>query len=616
VSAILIISDVVIWRDALAEVLRSNGYRVAVCGSEIEATLRTLKTEEPNLLLLDATDPPTGFALLRAVRASPLWRDLPVVMLTDTADKAAVIRARELHVQGYLLKSRIDLNRLLTRIGELLRRGSATPTPAADKTGAAPRADAGQRADQPASAPGAVRAAARSPSGPAGAGPPTRPCPRPPGLLKPDADLPLLSSREQTLKRVRQYLQAKTLAGVVAEVIRIASSPRAERSDLSAVLQRDPVLSARVLQVANAAAAAANRRRVQTIDDAIAAIGFSGVRNIASTVGVFDTFPPESGDHFNLLRCWQHCMAVGALMQHYAPRRDDDETAGVAYLIGLCHDLGEIILRQLFHDEYEQASRIAAERGVPVRTLERRLFGVPHDELIRLILEHAGLPDAISLPILAYFRPASRTGAATYPLTELLRVCDNCAHGLLLAATPEATVAPVTQTVLREAFGQTRPEPPDEETLRGEVSTTSLMLAGTTAADTAALARPMFPRRDLRIAYLRHPAYLEPDPVGTALRRLADVQMLDRLPADGEAPEGVAGLVVAAPRVGARGLGAHDLERCGFDPQRILFLTGRPPDAQAPATVARLVPLPVPLARLDEFIASLQSQQPEPAAAT
>ena len=151
---------------------------------------------------------------------------------------------------------------------------------------------------------------------------------------------PNLVDHDTTLAAISEMAGAKTLAGVVTEVITIANSPRANVSDMTAALKQDPVMSARVLQLAGSAAFAGTKSRMATVEDAVRAIGAHAVRDLALTVGIFDAFPPKRADGLDLLRCWQHAFAWWHLVlekivpqrflarRHCPPRRPLPRSAG------------------------------------------------------------------------------------------------------------------------------------------------------------------------------------------------------------------------------------------------------------------------------------------------
>ena len=57
-----------------------------------------------------------------------------------------------------------------------------------------------------------------------------------------------------------------------------------------------------------------------TVEEAVRNVGLSAVRDIATSVGIIDAFPSDGADGFNILRCWQHCFAVSAILQRLLAR--------------------------------------------------------------------------------------------------------------------------------------------------------------------------------------------------------------------------------------------------------------------------------------------------------
>src|SRR5207253_1630934 len=87
-------------------------------------------------------------------------------------------------------------------------------------------------------------------------------------------------------------------------------------------------------------------------------------------------------DDVVLLRCWQHGLAVATLMDRLTPADDTDSApVGLGYVVGLCHDLTDIVLRQYFHDEHARISQLVADTGRPRRLIESIVFGLPYHEL-------------------------------------------------------------------------------------------------------------------------------------------------------------------------------------------------------------------------------------------
>ena len=260
-------------------------------------------------------------------------------------------------------------------------------------------------------------------------------------------------------------MQLKTLSGVVAQVIAAAASPKGNVTDLAQLISRDSMLSARVLQAANSAAYASGRPVVSTIPDAIRKVGCATVRNLAAATGVFDIMPESSADGFNPIHCCQHSFAVAQLCEQLASA-SHPEQAGLAYVVGLCHDLAEIFVHLQFNAEFRTVIETAEKTGQPQQRVERELLGITCAELSKTIFRLMGLPDAIREPIEILHGPSSEQ--SSHPLARILWMAENYANGIFLASSPASTVSPLPQVLCHAVTGNPNPPLPNAERLRSE----------------------------------------------------------------------------------------------------------------------------------------------------
>src|SRR5256885_1123477 len=136
-AGILIIDPSPLCRELAASFLEHNGFAVCACPDPMRA-IAALPQLQPDLILLEPGDNGGGFAFLQTMRADPRWRDLPVLILTDTGTRESILRAGALGVRDYMLKPRFTRSELLTRVRKYLAAPSrATPAKASPKPPAA-----------------------------------------------------------------------------------------------------------------------------------------------------------------------------------------------------------------------------------------------------------------------------------------------------------------------------------------------------------------------------------------------------------------------------------------------------------------------------------------------
>ncbi|HEX8873026.1 MAG TPA: sigma-54 dependent transcriptional regulator [Nitrosospira sp.] len=124
-NTILVVDDEVGIRELLSEILRDEGYRVALAENAGQA--RTWRKQaRPDLVLLDIWMPDTdGITLLKEWASCGLLT-MPVVMMSGHGTIDTAVEATRMGASGYLEKP-VPLQKLLSTVGRALRGGQVKP---------------------------------------------------------------------------------------------------------------------------------------------------------------------------------------------------------------------------------------------------------------------------------------------------------------------------------------------------------------------------------------------------------------------------------------------------------------------------------------------------------
>lgn len=116
---ILIVEDSQTQAEKLKYLIAGKGYRVRVASNGMRA-LEALNTYRPALILSDIVMPEmNGYQLCEAIKSSPEWHDIPVILVTSLTDSKDIIRGLECGADNFVRKPYPD-NYLLTRIEHVL----------------------------------------------------------------------------------------------------------------------------------------------------------------------------------------------------------------------------------------------------------------------------------------------------------------------------------------------------------------------------------------------------------------------------------------------------------------------------------------------------------------
>ncbi len=104
--------------------LESGGHKAEIV-ADVESVDR-IKKEKPDLVLLDIMMTISGLDILREVKNDAEVSNIPVLLLTNVADESAIEKGLEYGAEGYLLKSEVTPDQILTRVNSTLE-SSAPP---------------------------------------------------------------------------------------------------------------------------------------------------------------------------------------------------------------------------------------------------------------------------------------------------------------------------------------------------------------------------------------------------------------------------------------------------------------------------------------------------------
>lgn len=102
---ILVVDDFATMRRIVRNILKELGYTNIFEADDGSTALDILKTEKIDFIISDWNMPQiTGIELLKTVRASEQWRELPFLMVTAEGKKEQVLEAVKHKVNNYIIK--------------------------------------------------------------------------------------------------------------------------------------------------------------------------------------------------------------------------------------------------------------------------------------------------------------------------------------------------------------------------------------------------------------------------------------------------------------------------------------------------------------------------------
>jgi HD-like signal output (HDOD) protein len=194
--------------------------------------------------------------------------------------------------------------------------------------------------------------------------------------------------------------ELSSLPQTLAQIISLSSDDNASINQLADVIRRDPGLTARMLRAANSPAFG-QARDVGSINKATQLIGFRSALSFALASSVYSLTDSLNGE-LSRTRFWRHALetAVAAkllaeVMSGAMPGAGLKVDPGEAFIAGLLHDIGMLILDNSFSVRYQEIFN-EVEAGGKLCDLETEEWGASHAAAGEFILKQWNIPARIS----------------------------------------------------------------------------------------------------------------------------------------------------------------------------------------------------------------------------
>lgn len=203
--------------------------------------------------------------------------------------------------------------------------------------------------------------------------------------------------------------------------------PEPSIEKIEKIISQDVGMSAKILQLVNSAFFGM-RRHIESPGRAVVLLGLDTIKGLALSANVFSQYSSRPMRGVDMDELWAHSMLVGGSAKQIAMAQGEvQKSVDYAYMAGMLHDVGKVILASEIPKDYELAVEFAREMDIPVTEAEKQVLGATHAEVGAYLLGLWGLPDPILEAIAYHHRPAQAKIKAFSPLTAV-HVANAIAH--------------------------------------------------------------------------------------------------------------------------------------------------------------------------------------------
>ncbi len=163
--------------------------------------------------------------------------------------------------------------------------------------------------------------------------------------------------------------------------------------DLATVVEKDPALVAKILQLVNSPFFGLGRKLTQ-VHDAVSYLGSSMLKNLVTSITLWRTLegvrPAAIGQ---LQRVQVRCQQVGGLARRMMGK--DRVRGEEAFVSGLLHDIGVTLLIAYLPERHDRIAAEMLKTKLSFYEVERSLYTLDHAEIGAHLLDAWGLPFSV-----------------------------------------------------------------------------------------------------------------------------------------------------------------------------------------------------------------------------
>ncbi len=222
--------------------------------------------------------------------------------------------------------------------------------------------------------------------------------------------LRVMLNRAEALKRtvaderVRAWvggLQAlPSIPSTYLDLSYVASNPRASTDDFVRVVERDPAMCSKVLQLVNSAYFGV-AQTVVSVKQAVTFLGTETVKTLAISAHVF-AVPEPNVPGFSAAGLQANALRTAGLAKRLAGAERD-----AAFTAAMLCDIGQLVIARAEPSGFGAALRQAQDEGTPLHVHEAAHCGATHMAVGAYLLGVWGLPEALVRVVAGHHEPST-----------------------------------------------------------------------------------------------------------------------------------------------------------------------------------------------------------------
>ncbi|MBT4484665.1 MAG: HDOD domain-containing protein [Candidatus Latescibacteria bacterium] len=228
-----------------------------------------------------------------------------------------------------------------------------------------------------------------------------------------------LLADEKIKQLVSQMESLPSLPSLYHELMNELQSPNISFKSVAKIISQDIGMSSKILQLVNSAFFGVSQH-VSSPEQAVGLLGLDVIRSLVLSVQVFKQFDSIALEGISLDAIWEHSRMVSLFAKRIAEvENTDSRTKDYAYVAGLLHDVGKLVLIANMPVEYELIFKKVVEEKITLTEGEIEIFGVSHEKIGAYLMGLWGFADPVIEALAFHHNPMQFFAKGFSPLTAV-----------------------------------------------------------------------------------------------------------------------------------------------------------------------------------------------------
>ena len=162
----------------------------------------------------------------------------------------------------------------------------------------------------------------------------------------------------------------------VQRIMELTRDVNSTPKDLVEVIDKDPVVTVKVLKVVNSAYYSLPKQ-ITSIGHAVVYLGFNTIKNLALSIAAIGMLPRDNAAGFDVQQYLLHSLATAGVAKQLAHKLADADPMD-CFIGGLLHDFGKVVFAQFMPNEFKAALEESQTSGTALHLALQKHIGADH----------------------------------------------------------------------------------------------------------------------------------------------------------------------------------------------------------------------------------------------